>query len=284
MTKASKSLSKTSSKKNDSDLNTTTEISGYRILGRTYKQWIDAVIYFINLRGFWFAMKYILIYIASILFSPLWSYRYLTKYNTDALSKNKFVFTSSKHKEFQYFHHPYNDTWANERRIEIPLIEYYMKGFDPKKTLEVGNVMSHYIKAKHDIVDKYEYDPKIINEDIMDYKPKKKYDLIISISTLEHVGIEIEKNPTKASKAIIYLKSFLTPKGKIVFTIPVGYNKKLDETIKRRPSLFSELYYFKRVTGDGRWIEVDNKDVFNATYGFPYRWGNTIILGIIQNN
>lgn len=283
MTKASHSSSMTS-KKSNSDHNTTPEASSYRFLGRTYEQWVDAVTYFIALRGFWWTMKYILLYIASILFSPLWSYKYRTAYNTNALSKDNFIFTSSNYRKFPYFHHPYNKTWDNERCIEIPIIEYYMKGFESKKILEVGNVMSHYTKAKHDIVDKYEYDPRIINMDIMDYKPKKKYDLIISISTLEHVGIEREKKPHKAPKAIHHLKTLLSPKGKIVLTVPIGYNKFLDETIKRKSSLFSELYYFKRVTGDSRWIEVDNKKVFNATYGFPYRWGNTIILGIIQNN
>ena len=45
-----------------------------------------------------------------------------------------------------------------------------------------------YYKFEHDIVDKYEKKKGIINQDIVDYKPDKKYDLIISISTLEHVG------------------------------------------------------------------------------------------------
>jgi len=49
-------------------------------------------------------------------------------------------------------------------------------------------VLSHYFAVKHDIVDKYEIAPSVVNEDLVNFKPGKKYDLIVSISTLEHVG------------------------------------------------------------------------------------------------
>jgi len=57
-----------------------------------------------------------------------------------------------------------------------------------KNILEIGNVLSRHIKLEHDILDKYETAKGVINEDIVDFKSEKKYDLIISISTLEHVG------------------------------------------------------------------------------------------------
>lgn len=243
----------------------------------------EAVLDVYKLRGFSWSTKYFILSIASLLVSPLWYFVYRIQYDTDSLSQKEFIFKSFKNKKFSYFHHKYNSTWANERRIEIPLIKYYVTGSNPGKILELGNVMSHYIKAKHDIVDEYEYDPGIINVDILNYKTKKKYDLIFSISTLEHIGIDGEKDPSKALKTLKHLTTLLSQKGRIVFTIPVGYNKLLDHAISKDSSLFSELYYFKRVTGNNKWVEIDSKAAGKVSYGFPYRWGNAIVLGFIQH-
>jgi hypothetical protein len=242
----------------------------------------EAVLDVYKLRGFGWSTKYFLTTIASLLFSPLWSLYFGIDFPIYSLNKHFFLFRSPN-KKFRYFDHKYNITWANERRIEVPLIKYYMAKINSSKILELGNVMSHYIKAKHDIVDEYEYDPGIINVDIMKYNPKKKYDLIISISTLEHIGIDGEKEPDKALKTIQHLKTLLSSKGKIVFTIPIGYNKILDKTLKNDSTLLSEVYYFRRVTADNRWIEADKYAGFWGWYGFPYRWGNSIILGIIKH-
>ncbi len=83
------------------------------------------------------------------------------------------------------------------------------------------------------IVDKYEKAIGVINEDICNFKPSKKYDLIISISTLEHVGFdEKPRDPCKVLRAIENLKSLLAVGGKLVAILPVGYNPYLDELIK----------------------------------------------------
>src|SRR4030042_6841269 len=99
-------------------------------------------------------------------------------------------------KEFEYFDHPHHETYGNERRIEIPIALDYLRRFKGKKILEVGNVISYYYPPGitdmvWDIVDKYEIVPKqnVINEDILTFKPKDgKYEMIFSISTMEHVG------------------------------------------------------------------------------------------------
>ena len=53
--------------------------------------------------------------------------------------------------------------------------------------------MLHYFPADHEIVDKYEKGDGIVNEDIVNFRPGKKYDLIVSISTLEHISWNEEK-------------------------------------------------------------------------------------------
>jgi cyclopropane fatty-acyl-phospholipid synthase-like methyltransferase len=51
----------------------------------------------------------------------------------------------------------------------------------------------------------------VINEDVVNFKSKKKYDLIVSISTLEHVGWD--EKPMKIPRAIENLKTLITPQG-----------------------------------------------------------------------
>jgi hypothetical protein len=82
----------------------------------------------------------------------------------------------------------------------------------------VGNVLSHYFSVNHDVVDKYEKAEGVINRDIIDFHPSKEYDLIISISTLEHVGWDedisdhkILHDPSKILRAIENLRGLLAP-------------------------------------------------------------------------
>jgi hypothetical protein len=74
--------------------------------------------------------------------------------------------------------------------IEVPIIYEMVKEAEAygQKVLEVGNVLSHYFHVNHDIVYKYEKAKGVINEDVINFRLPKKYDLIISISTLEHMG------------------------------------------------------------------------------------------------
>lgn len=100
-------------------------------------------------------------------------------------SSRTFVF---RVKQYKYFYHKYNTTWKLERTVEVPIIFEVVKKHHDKNILEVGNVLSHYFPVNHDIIDKYEKGKGVINEDVVDFRPPKKYDLIVSISTLEHVG------------------------------------------------------------------------------------------------
>ena len=95
---------------------------------------------------------------------------------------------------YRYFYHPYNTTWKNERAVEIPIIldkiQFYH--YQGGRILEVGNVLSNYVHFQHDIIDKYDKSEGVINQDVVDFQPAEnendKYDLIVSISTIEHVG------------------------------------------------------------------------------------------------
>lgn len=192
---------------------------------------------------------------------------------------NTFIFNNKKYK---LFYHPYNNTFRSERAIEIPIIKEILdkhKG----KVLEVGNVLSNYFEVNYDIVDKYDKSPNTINEDILNYDLGKKYDLIISISTLEHIGFdEDDKNEHKVKEVIKHLKSLLKPNGKIIITIPLGYNPFIDKYIKNKELELSETYFFKKVAID-KWVEVKEIDFFNIQYNYPFPYANIVLLGFIKN-
>ena len=72
--------------------------------------------------------------------------------------------------------------------------------------------------------------------------PEKKYDLIVSISTLGHVGFNEERfselpglvaHPDKTLHAIQNLRGLLSHRGKIIATVPLGYNLALDELLRK---------------------------------------------------
>lgn len=202
----------------------------------------------------------------------LYPYYYVFK------SNRYFKFDGKKHK---YFSGIYNKAWLNERTIEIPIILEIMKGYKKNQILEVGNVLSHYFPVQHDVVDKYEKAKNVKNEDIINFKPRKKYDLIISISTMEHVGWdEKPKEPEKILKAIKNLKNLLNPKGKIVISVPLGHNHFLDGLIKEGVK-FKKNFYFKRISKDNRWIETTFDKINQIKYNYPFRNANVIVVATI---
>lgn len=195
--------------------------------------------------------------------------------------KRKIVF---KGEEFSYFYHSHNHTWANERAIEIPLVLSRIKGIDVKDILEVGNVLSYYMDVKWSIIDKYEVDRKVINEDIASFNPKRKYKTIISISTMEHVGFDEEvKDEKKILRALDNLKNRCLAKGgSITITMPIGWNPNVDKLLLENKIVFDETYYFKRDRWDNRWTESSKEDALGTMFAKPYIGANGLVLGIIR--
>ena len=95
----------------------------------------------------------------------------------------------------------------NERAIEVPIVWKIVSEYSEGRILEVGNVLSHYFSVCHDILDKYEKADGVINQDVVNFWAPNKYELIVSISTLEHVGWdESPRDPNKILRAIENLK------------------------------------------------------------------------------
>jgi hypothetical protein len=144
-------------------------------------------------------------------------------------------------------------------------------------------VLPHYFKTSHIVLDKDEADPRVVNADVTTFETDRRYDLIVSISTLEHVGFDYSETveERKILVAIDRLRSFLSPTGRLLVTLPIGYNPHLDELLRERDLRFDRLLAMKRVSGDNRWVETSWERIANLRYGEPYRGANGLIFGII---
>jgi glycosyltransferase involved in cell wall biosynthesis len=197
-------------------------------------------------------------------------------------SRRTFIFQG---KTYRYFYHNYNRTWRNERAVEVPIVWQILKKYEGKNILEVGNVLSHYFSVSHDIIDKYEKIDSVISHDAVDFNPPKRYDLIVSISTLEHIGWdEILRDSTKIPHTIENLERLLAPKGKMIVTLPLGYNPELDKLLGDGKIQFTRRFCLKRVSKDNKWMEADWKEVKNARYDGPFPYANGLVIGIIEKS
>jgi SAM-dependent methyltransferase len=187
-------------------------------------------------------------------------------------------------KSYRYFWHRYNATWRNERAVEIPIARSILCGIPPEKVLEIGNVLSHYGPVAHEVVDKYEQAEGITNEDVCDFTSDKKYALILSISTLEHVGWDEDpRDEKKVLRAFENLQSLLSPGGRLVVTIPLGYNPALDKLIAERRIGFTERIYMKRKPRRNEWSEVSAEQVRHPHYDWRAYEAHELLVGIIEN-
>ena len=113
---------------------------------------------------------------------------------------------------YHYFYHPYNTTWKNEWGVEVSIILEKIQSCQGGKILEVGNVLSNYVHFQHDIVDKYDKADGVINQDVVDFQLSEnendKYDLIVSISTIEHMGWD--ETPRDPKKILLALENLTT--------------------------------------------------------------------------
>ena len=187
-------------------------------------------------------------------------------------------------KRYGYLYHPYNNTWKNERCAEVPIAWEAVRGAyaEGKRVLEVGNVLSHYFPIRHDVVDKYEKAPGVKNEDVVNFKAAAPYDLIVSISTMEHVGYdETPKDEGKVLQAFEKLRENLAADGKMLFTFGMGYNQSIDRlALGGRPD-FVQWHFLKR-DRKNRWSQASLEEASGAKFNSPYPFANYLAIGMAQ--
>lgn len=186
--------------------------------------------------------------------------------------------------ELTYLSHRYNTTWINERAIEVPIAMSFLRKYAGRAILEIGNTINHYFPFPHDVVDKYEKAAGVLNEDVVDLRPQKRYELIISISTLEHVGFDEEpRDPAKVLRAFDNLvENCLAPSGHIAVTMPIGYNPAVDRFLEQGRISFTEEYFFRRLSKDNEWRQVLRAEAFAVKRAQAIPGIASIIVGVLK--
>jgi SAM-dependent methyltransferase len=186
-------------------------------------------------------------------------------------------------KTYAYFFHPYQVAGLTERTVEIPIAAESVRGFRSDSVLEVGNVLSHYLDVAHDVVDKYETAPGVVNVDVLAFHPEKTYDLIVSVSTLEHVGWdEYPREELKWMHALQHLRTLLNPGGLLFVTIPIGWNPHLDAALRAGVLGFDEVYGMRRLTRENDWAEARIEEILNTEYGHPFPFANALVFAFAR--
>ncbi|MEM9557398.1 MAG: methyltransferase domain-containing protein [Acidobacteriota bacterium] len=197
------------------------------------------------------------------------------------LGPRTFALADSRHR---YLVHPF--ILDNERAVEIPLalaaVRAVVRERPGARILEVGNVLSSFVDldettAALTVVDKYERAPGVLNVDIVEYRPAERFDLVVSISTLEHVGRdETPRQPSKAVDALEHLKTLVTPGGHLLLTVPVGYNQALDHALSEPHDL--QIDCLVRAGRWNRWREAPLEETLTRSYGAPFHCANGLLV------
>lgn len=183
-----------------------------------------------------------------------------------------------------YLRHAYNYTWLNERAVEVPLALAELDAAGPAaRVLEIGNVLAHYRPGTHAVVDKYEQAPGVRNVDVVDIGTggdlPGPFDLILAVSTLEHVGLDEDvRDPDKPARAISHLASLLAPGGRLWCTFPVGYNAGLDARLQADGLGFTRLTALRRTGRDNRWEQVPVDSVWGTGYDWLLYTAQAIVV------
>jgi len=193
-------------------------------------------------------------------------------------SEKRFVFRGNN---LPYFHHWYNVTWLNERRVEIPIMRQLLKAHPDGKLLEVGNVLRRYDPSlNHAVVDKYEKSSasNTFSEDAETFSYGAPYDLIFSVSTLEHIGWDEEpRDPSKIGRTIRHLMGLLNADGRLIFTAPVGYSPPLDAWVQEKVDA-EDVRCLKRVNRRNEWIECGWDEACQCEFHAPYPFANGLMI------
>jgi hypothetical protein len=183
--------------------------------------------------------------------------------------------------ELSYCHHPYNQSYRNERTIEIPLGAYALNRLkELGETVELGAVMGFYQEIDHIMIDLYEVGhDKILNKNYLDCYDLKGKNLL-SISTIEHIGWE-EHGRTSYIGENMAAEAFdkaISESPYYFITTPVGAHPKLDKHIAKSNTF---RVIMKRPMDRNIWVQHHDPNDFMFNYG--HHVGSALAICITTN-
>lgn len=167
-------------------------------------------------------------------------------------------------------------TWMTERGVELPIFAELVRGAEGRRVLEVGRTLNGYFDGlSHTVVDKYDEHAEVARVDALDYRPAEPFDLIVAVSTVEHIGWdELPRDRDKALRAVEHLRSLLAPGGELVFDWPLGAHPGLDEAADS--GVLPVEGCLRRVGRTNRWVEASWAEVRGTPYDDMIWRGNAI--------
>lgn len=199
---------------------------------------------------------------------------------TLAGSHGSFTFQGQR---YPYLYHRYKHTWLTERAVEVPIVEAIVERHSADRVLEVGNVLSHYRPQAHLVVDKYEKATGVLNRDVLELDDLGPFDLVVAISTLEHVGRDEEpRDSALALEAVWRLRSLLTPGGRLVVTVPVGYHPGLDQAFGAGAFPLARASALRRRELGPHWRECAPEEVWGTPYDFLLYSARAVLVAEIE--
>ena len=179
-----------------------------------------------------------------------------------------------------YFLHSYNLTWSNERAVEVPVAWALVQASAGQRVLEVGNVLSHYFEVAHTVIDKFERAPGVVNADAAEFDTAERFDLIVSVSTLEHVGFDEEpREADKPLRALANLRRLLAPGGQLCATLPLGYNPDVDRLLDENAFGWTRQLALRRVSDTNEWVEASWPEVRGSRYDGRWPGAEAVVIG-----
>jgi SAM-dependent methyltransferase len=186
-------------------------------------------------------------------------------------------------RRYPYLFDRYKWSWLTERAVEVPLVRAVLKRRPEARVLEVGHVLGHYGAHDHLVVDRYEQAPGVLNRDVLELADLGEFDVVVSISTIEHVGWDEDpRDPDQAARALHGLEQLLAPGGRLVVTVPVGYHAELDRALMSGAFRFASTHALRREKLGPHWLEADADDVWGTPYDFLLYSARAVFIGEIE--
>jgi hypothetical protein len=76
------------------------------------------------------------------------------------------------------------------------------------------------------------------------------------------------------------VRECVAPGGRLLVTIPIGYNQALDEGLRSGALAFDQESWLIRTTKNNDWRECAREEALAGAYGHPFHSANALCVGI----
>src|SRR5271157_2142104 len=162
----------------------------------------------------------------------------------------------------------YNNAANNERMIELPLAEWFLKKHNYfKSIIEVGAVTPYYFESQHFVFDPFDTHKRCIKVKAQDVNYLDC--ILLSISTIEHICSAGDYNvPIETDKTALDVLQNMMKAKEYLITFPRRFNRILDDFVEQKKENVIKL---KR-TNIKAWEKTES--LVNMYLNIPYLGGN----------